>query len=226
MDEYGEVKGEENYPKLIVFLELSKHFILVMSYTWKYELFISINVREHKIYEEHPARFEGESSKNLKEEFTVSVKDVIFIIMWDMILYVTWKGHLFYCRSRQYTTLTDHLFYCRSRWYITHRVHLFYCRSRRYTTWRVILVYYQWRRYHYPEGTQKIIMLLDWSIIFIWYQGWHQELIFMHCESIFMHRERSCIVSQYSCIPEDHASRVNNHALQKIMHHERSCIAS
>ena len=57
-----------------------------MSETWEYELFISINFQQHEIYKERPAIFEGESSENLKEEFTVSLKDVICVIMLDMIL--------------------------------------------------------------------------------------------------------------------------------------------
>ena len=60
-----------------------------MSETWEYELFNSINFRQHEIFIERLSRIEGESSKNLKEEFTVSVKDVICIIMSDMILCVT-----------------------------------------------------------------------------------------------------------------------------------------
>ena len=130
-----------------------------MSETWEYELFISINFLQHEIYKERATRFEGESNKNLNEEFTVSVKDIICIIISDMILWITLRDQLFYCRSRQYTI--SKLFYR----------------------------YHDWRRYDYPEGTKKITTLLDWRTVFIWYQGWHQEVIFMHCESIFMHRE-------------------------------------
>ena len=86
MDEYGEIKRGENYPEMNSFPRSMNHFISLMSETWKYKLFVSINFQQHEIYKEHPARFEGESSENLKEEFTVSLKDVICVIMLDMIL--------------------------------------------------------------------------------------------------------------------------------------------
>ena len=72
MDEYGEVKRGGNYPKINSFPRSRNHFIFLMSETWEYELVISINFQQHKIYKERPCRFEGESRKNLKEEFTVS----------------------------------------------------------------------------------------------------------------------------------------------------------
>ena len=100
MDEYGEVKEGDNYPKINSFPGRRNHFILHMSETWEYESFISINFQQHEIYNEHPDRFEGESSKNLNEEFTVFVKDIICIIMSDMILCITQRGQLFYYRSR------------------------------------------------------------------------------------------------------------------------------
>ena len=67
MHEYGEVKGGENYPKINSFPRSRNYFISLMSETWEYELFISINFQQHEIYKERPARFEGESSINLKE---------------------------------------------------------------------------------------------------------------------------------------------------------------
>ena len=60
-----------------------------MSETWECGLFISINFQQHEIYKERLARFEGELSGNLKEELTVSIKDVIYIIMLDMTLRIT-----------------------------------------------------------------------------------------------------------------------------------------
>ena len=95
-------KGGENYPKINSFPRSGKHFISLMSETWEYELFISINFQQHEIYKVHPSSFEGESSKNVKEEFMVSIKDVICIIMSDMILYINQRGQLSYCRSRRY----------------------------------------------------------------------------------------------------------------------------
>ena len=92
---------------------------------------------EHKIYKERPTRFEGKSSKNLKEKFMFSIKDVIWIIMSNMILGLTPRGRLFYCQSRRYTILKS-----------------FY-------------IYHHRRRFVYPESTKKMTMLLDWSTIFI-----------------------------------------------------------
>ena len=63
-----------------------------MSETWEYELFILVNFQQHEVYKECLARFEGESSKNLKKQFMVSVKDVVCIIMLDMIPYITRGG--------------------------------------------------------------------------------------------------------------------------------------
>ena len=73
--------------------------LFYMAYTgiWEYELFFSVNFKQHRVYKEHPARFEGESSKYLKKDFTISVKDIVCIIKLDMILHITQRGHLFYC---------------------------------------------------------------------------------------------------------------------------------
>ena len=106
------------YPKINSFRRSRKHFISLMSETWEYELFISINFLQHDIYKERPTRFEGELSKNLKEEFTVSVEDTICIKFSDKLVSLFRGGHLFYCRSRWYTTGRGHSFYCRSRRYI------------------------------------------------------------------------------------------------------------
>ena len=65
-------KEEKTIPKLIGFVRSKKHFISLMPETWEYELFISISFQQIEIYKERPATFEGESSKNLKEEFTVA----------------------------------------------------------------------------------------------------------------------------------------------------------
>ena len=60
MDEYGEVRGEENYHRINSFPRSRKNFILLMSENWEYELLISINFQQHEFYKEHPARFKGE----------------------------------------------------------------------------------------------------------------------------------------------------------------------
>ena len=86
MDEYGEVKGGESYPKINSFLRSRNHFISLMSETREYELFISINFQQHEVYKECLARFKGESNKNLKGEFTVSVKDAICITLSNKIV--------------------------------------------------------------------------------------------------------------------------------------------
>ena len=76
------------------------YLILHISKTW--ECYI-ISILSNMKYKERPARFEIESSENLKKEFIVSVKDDICIITSDMIVYIIRRGQLFSCRSRQYT---------------------------------------------------------------------------------------------------------------------------
>ena len=66
MDEYGEVKGGENYPKINSYPRSGNHFKSLMSETWEYELLISINFRQHENYNEPPARLEGGSRPTLK----------------------------------------------------------------------------------------------------------------------------------------------------------------
>ena len=56
-------KEELTIPKSIVFPKSRNHFISLMSETWEYELFISINFQQHEIYKERPARFKEESSE-------------------------------------------------------------------------------------------------------------------------------------------------------------------
>ena len=88
MNEYGELQREENYPKINGFPRRKRHFTSLLSKTWEYELFISIKFQQHYMYKERLARFKGESNRNLKGEFTVSVKDAICIALSNKIVIV------------------------------------------------------------------------------------------------------------------------------------------
>ena len=56
-------KEELTIPKSIVFPKSRNHFISLMSETWEYELFTSINFQQREIHKEGSIRFEGESSE-------------------------------------------------------------------------------------------------------------------------------------------------------------------
>ena len=62
MDEYGEIQRGENYPKINSFHRSKRLFISLMSKTWEYELFISIDFQQHEIYKERLARFKDKSN--------------------------------------------------------------------------------------------------------------------------------------------------------------------
>ena len=85
-------KEDKTIPKSTVFLEARSILYLLCWRLGNMNFLFQSNFQQHEIYKERPARFEGESSKNLKEEFTVFVKNVICIIMSDMILCNTRRG--------------------------------------------------------------------------------------------------------------------------------------
>ena len=65
-------KEEKTIPKSIVFLEARSILYLLCWRLGNMNFLFQSNFQQHEIYKECPARFEGESSKNLKREFTVS----------------------------------------------------------------------------------------------------------------------------------------------------------
>lgn len=113
-----------------------------------------------------------------------------------------------------------------------------YCRLRWHTTRRVILSYCQLRQYHYPKGTQKITMLLDWKHYLHLVprissrEKNHASQVNIHAsrkirhfrkkhaswEGIHMSRNMSCTARRYSCIDEDQALRKSSHTLQEEIH--------
>ena len=65
-------KEEKTLRKSIVSLEVGSILYLLCRRLGNMNFLFQSNFQQHEIYKECPARFEGESSKNLKREFTVS----------------------------------------------------------------------------------------------------------------------------------------------------------
>ena len=65
--------------------------------------------QQHEVYRERQVRFEGESSKNLNKELTISIKEFICIIMSDMMLLL--PGEIIYFIVDQGNTLPGGVIY-------------------------------------------------------------------------------------------------------------------
>ena len=133
-------------------------------------------------FTKYPARFKGESNRNLSKDFTISAEDATCIAL---------SKQDNYCQSRQCITSEEMLMLL-----------LFYhYRSSRYIIWRSPCRYYPRRRYKYSCIAESCIA-----------ENMHRESIIMHDEKIpclvkiytsreeFMPRwnhasRKSCIVS-------------------------------